>query len=72
MTKPTHYGLFRAHVPESPMIKEAAFFARQGGLESIWGKAWEPIFGASTIGEARRKFAADKGVSLSLIYRDEV
>lgn len=69
--KPTHYGLFRANVPNSPMIKEAAFFASQGGLTQAWGKNWEPIYGAESIGDARRKFAVKKGITLSIIYLDE-
>ena len=67
----THYGLFRKAAPSSPMIKEAEFFKSQGGLTQAWGKNWEPIRDASTIGEARRKFAIDKGVKLSSIYHGE-
>lgn len=67
----THYGLFRANVPRSPMIKEAGFFAEQGGLTEPWGQAWEPIDGCMTIGEARRKIAEKYAVQLSPIYSDE-
>lgn len=68
----THYGLFRQHVPNSPMIKEADFFAEQGGLTQDWGKNWEPITGATSIGDARRKIATKYGVTLSPIYSGEV
>lgn len=67
----THYGLFREHVPNSPMIKDADFFKSQGGLTQDWGKNWKPIFDANTIGDARRKFAAEHGVALSQIYWGE-
>lgn len=73
----THYGLFRESVPNSPMIKEADFF-REQRLESKksendthWYLAWEPIHDATSIGDARRKFAAAKGVELSHIYSRE-
>jgi hypothetical protein len=68
---PTHYGLFREICPDSPMIKEANFFIKQGGLVEEWGQHWEPIYGASSIGEARRMFARTKGVALSSLYFDE-
>lgn len=67
----THYGLFRASVPESPQIKEASLFESQGGLIENWGKTWEAIHDASSIGDARRKFAQSKGTKLSSIYWDE-
>lgn len=67
----THYGLHRAHVPRSPMIKTAEYFRAQGGLSEGWGKAWEPIYEAPTCGEARRRFAASKGFELSPIYFGE-
>lgn len=67
----THYGLFRTAVPESPMIKEAEFFKSQGGLVDAWGKNWEPIINATSIGNARRQFALAKGVRLSPIYHGE-
>lgn len=69
--KITHYGLFRKDVPNSPMVKEAKFFEQQGGLTEAWGKNWEPIRGAKSIGDARRKFATSKGVELSSIYIGE-
>jgi hypothetical protein len=67
----THYGLYRQQVPNSPMIKEALFFEQQGGLKDPWGGAWEPIYNAASVGDARRKFAASKGVELSHIYFGE-
>ncbi len=67
----THYGLYRLQAPSSPMIKTAAFFERQGGLVDAWGKFWEPIEDAASIGDARRKFAAEHGTYLSSIYEDE-
>lgn len=67
----THYGLFRLQVPSSPMIKTATFFERQGGLVDDWGKLWEPIEDAASIGDARRKFAAKHGAALSPIYDNE-
>ena len=67
----THYGLFRSQVPGSPMIKEAAYFESSGGLTEEWGKKWEPIHDAGSIGDARRKFATSKGTELSLIYHGE-
>lgn len=67
----THYGLWRPHVPNSPMIKEAQFFAGQGGLSQDWGKGWEPIDDAASVGDARRKFAAAHGAPLSHIYEGE-
>lgn len=67
----THFGLFRRHVPDSPMIKEAEFFVSQGGLTQSWGTGWTPIYEATSIGDARRKFALAHGVALSLIYQDE-
>lgn len=69
--KITHYGLFRPDVPGSPAIKEAAFFRSQGGLEKRWGRSWEPIEDATSIGDARRKMAEKYGVKLSHIYMDE-
>lgn len=68
----THYGLFRPNVPNSPMVKEAKFFESQGGLSDEWGKAWEPINDATSIGDARRKLAHKYGVTLSHIYLGEV
>lgn len=70
-TNITHYGVFRPGAPSSPMIKEAEFFAEQGGHTQPWGTAWEPIRGATSIGDARRKFAAAHGVVLSSIYDRE-
>ena len=67
----THYGLFRESAPNSPMIKEAKFFASQGGLTDTWGKGWEPIYDEKSIGDARRKFASDKKLILSSIYDGE-
>lgn len=67
----THYGLFRTVVPNSPMIKEADFFIRQGGLKEEWGRSWEPIEDAMSIGDARRKFAAKHRVALSSLYDEE-
>lgn len=70
----THYGLYREHVPNSPGIKEAHFFEEQkrtSNPEETWWKAWEPIEDAKSIGDARRKFAAMKGVTLSHIYLGE-
>ena len=67
----THYGLFRVEVPSSPFIKTADFFRRQGGLIKDWGKFWEPIADATSIGDARRKFAARHNVKLSSLYDDE-
>jgi len=68
---PTHYGQFREVCPSSPMIKDASLFVRQGGLVEEWGKGWEPIYGASSIGDARRIFARSKNVTLSPLYDDE-
>lgn len=65
------YGLYRDCAPQSPSIKEADFFVRQGGLTDPWGKAWEPVYGANTIGEARRWIADKYGVELSTIYDGE-
>lgn len=67
----THYGLFRKDVPTSPMVKEADFFREQGGLEQPWGSNWEPIYRATSIGDARRKFAHRHGITLSHIYDGE-
>lgn len=67
----THYCLFRAALPASPMVKEADFFVAAGGLEKDWGKGWETVEDATSIGDARRKFAALKGVTLSPIYHGE-
>lgn len=67
----THYGLFRPQVPASPMIKEAEFFASQGGLTEDWGKSWEPIHDALSVGDARRKIAEKYSVTLSHIYFGE-
>ena len=67
----THYGQFREHVPQSPMIKAADFFYEQGGHVSSWGRSWEPILDCKTVGEARRKFAAAHNTTLSPIYDDE-
>ncbi len=67
----THYGLFRSVAPNSPMIKEADFFIGQGGLREEWGRSWEPIEDATSIGDARRKFAAKHGVALSSLYGGE-
>lgn len=67
----THYGLFRENIPHSPMIKEASFFESEGGLKDNWGKTWEPIEDASSIGDARRKLAKKYNVELSWIYFDE-
>lgn len=68
----TQYGCWRQHVPNSPMIKDAAFFISQGGLRDEWGKHWQPIHDCATIGDARRKFAASYGAKLSHIYDGEV
>lgn len=65
------YVLWREHVPNSPMVKEGNFFRQQGGLTDDWGKSWEPI-DAKTVGDARRKFAESRGVTLSHIYWGEV
>ena len=62
MSNITHYGCFREANPNSPMIKEADFFISQGGLKAGWGDNWEPIHDATSIGDARRKFASEKGV----------
>lgn len=67
----THYGLFRKHVPNSPMIKEAEFFISQKGNVEEWGKSWEPIEDCKTTGEARIKIANKYDVKLSHIYMGE-
>ena len=67
----THYGLFRSHVPNSPMIKVADFFTEQGGLTENWGTPWEPIEDCTSIGHARRTLADKHGVTLSHIFQDE-
>lgn len=67
----THYGLFREIAPSSPMIKEADFFVEQGGLKEDWGKKWEPIEDAASIGDARRMMATKYGIKLSPIYSGE-
>lgn len=67
----THYGVIRAEAPGSPMIKEAEFFVEQGGLTKPWGAAWKPIHGATSIGDARRQFAAENRIVLSSIYKYE-
>jgi hypothetical protein len=67
----THYGLFRILVPSSPGIKSAEFFKSQGGHKLPWGKHWEPIHDATSVGDARRKFAATRGIRLSPIYDGE-
>ncbi len=69
-TVATHYVLFRAGVPNSPMVKEASFFKSQNGHLEEWGRAWEPIV-AESIGDARRKIADRMGVTLSHIYMGE-
>ena len=71
MTEVTHYGFYRADVPQSPMIKDACMFREQNGHFSEWGKAWEPIYDCNTIGDARRKFAELKGIKLAAIYDGE-
>lgn len=66
----THFGV--ENTPGSVHIKEATFFREQGGETEAWGKNWEPIFDASTIGAARRKFAEKHGIHLSDIYLGEL
>lgn len=65
-----YYVLWRKGVPNSPMVKEGDFFRAQGGLVENWGKHWDPIE-ATSIGDARRKCAAQHGVELSHIYFGE-
>lgn len=65
--QPTHYVVDnRSWVG----VKEAEFFASQGGLRDPWGKNWKPVT-ASSIGDARRKGAEMFGIKLSHIYDGE-
>lgn len=59
----THY----AHrSPGNAMfVKEAEYFIDQGGLIEPWGKAWRPIYGASSLEEARR--LAEQGWDLAVV-----
>lgn len=65
------FVLWREQVPNSPMVKEGDFFRSQGGNVKEWGRNWQPI-DARTIGDARRKIAAQHGVTLSPIYSGEL
>lgn len=40
----THYVLANA---AGVYVKDAAFFASQGGLADDWGKSWEPVIAGS-------------------------
>lgn len=65
-----YFVAWRENVPASPMVKEGDFFRSQGGNVEDWGKHWEPI-DATSIGDARRKCAAQHGATLSHIYHGE-
>jgi hypothetical protein len=55
---PTHYVNVRSAFrggkvgPECVVVKEAGFFAEQGGLTAKWGKSWRPVV-ADSIEHAR-------------------
>lgn len=65
-----YYVLWRPSVPNAPMVKEGDYFRELGGLTAEWGESWQPIQ-ATSIGDARRKIAAEHGVELSRIYYGE-
>lgn len=66
--KPTHY--VHCNSGNALFVKEAAFFASQGGLTDEWGKHWKPVVARST-GSARRKAAKLFNVPLSPIHYGE-
>lgn len=66
--KPTHYVLCNSG--NALFVKEAAFFASQGGLAEPWGRHWKPVV-AKSIGDARRQAAKIFKVRLSPIHIGE-
>lgn len=48
---PTHY--VHRNPGQKVFVKEAAFFASQGGLREEWGRSWTPVT-ADSIEDARR------------------
>jgi NTP pyrophosphatase (non-canonical NTP hydrolase) len=65
---PTHY--VHCNAGNALFVKEATFFAEQGGLEEEWGKHWHPVV-ATSIGDARRQAARLYNVRLSRIHAGE-
>lgn len=66
--KPTYYVL--CNNGNALFVKEAGFFASQGGLTEAWGRHWTPVE-ATSIGDARRQASKMFKVPLSPIHKDE-